>query len=297
MRATVIVSIVLVAASLAILCSAANVSFPAGMTWQNIAWCPSGYNGECQSMKLVEPWQTAVDVDLFDTSAADMALLRSQGHVVICYFSAGTWEDWRPDADKFPKEVLRHKMESWAGEWWLDIFNDTHVAIIESLMAKRIELGISKGCQAFEPDNVDCYSNSDCILTEDHSAGRQKQLQYNKWIASTCHSNGGLVGLKNDVGQVADLVNDFDFAVNEQCQQYQECTSLLPFIHSNKAVFQVEYHGSVDAVCSQIVSQEGSPLFSVKVAVGGLWHDCGNSSSSSSSGSAAPSSSSSSGNN
>ncbi len=263
--------------------SSSNVSFPAGMRWQNIAWCPQGYNGECQNMKWVQPDQIAVDVDLFDTSATDIALLKSQGHQVICYFSAGTWESWRPDADQFPKEVLRHKMESWAGEWWLDIFNSTHLAIIERLMAKRIQLGIAKGCQAFEPDNVDCYSNADCLLTESHATGSQKQLEYNTWLANTCHNNGGLIGLKNDVGQASDLVDMYDFAVNEQCQQYQECTSLLPFIHQNKAVFQVEYHGSVAQVCGDIVSQEGSALFSVKVAVAGLWVDCGSAPSGSSS--------------
>ena len=269
--------------------SSNNISFPAGMTWQNIAWCPTGYNSECQNMTYVEGWQIAVDVDLFDTSIDDINLLKQQGHLVICYFSAGTWEDWRPDAKNFPKDVLRHKMESWPGEWWLDIFNDSHVAVIEGLMAKRIELGISKGCQAFEPDNVDCYSNPDCLLTEDRATGRSKQLTYNKWLAATCHANGGLVGLKNDVGQVNDLVGHFDFAVNEACQQYQECTSLLPFLHANKAVFQVEYQGTVAEVCGNVVSQEGSSLFSVKVAVEGLWADCpsNSSSSGSSSGSSA----------
>ena len=36
--------------------------------------------------------------DLFDQ--ADMIpSLKSQGHTVICYFSAGSWEAWRPDAN------------------------------------------------------------------------------------------------------------------------------------------------------------------------------------------------------
>lgn len=47
--------------------------------------------------------------------------------------------------------------------------------------------------------------------------------------------------MKNDLDQVAGLVDDFDFAVNEQCHQYNECESLTPFTEQNKAVFNAEY--------------------------------------------------------
>jgi hypothetical protein len=42
------------------------------------------------------------DIDLFDHSAAVVAGLHAQGRKVVCYLSAGTWEDWRPDATQFP---------------------------------------------------------------------------------------------------------------------------------------------------------------------------------------------------
>ena len=38
------------------------------------------------------------DVDLFDTTAAQVAALRAAGRRVICYVSVGTYEPWRPDA-------------------------------------------------------------------------------------------------------------------------------------------------------------------------------------------------------
>jgi hypothetical protein len=49
------------------------------------------------------------------------------------------------------------------------------------------------------------------------------------------------VGLKNDLDQVADLVVDFDFAVNEQCHEYDECETLTPFVEAGKPVFNAEY--------------------------------------------------------
>ncbi len=41
------------------------------------------------------------DVDLFDTSINDIQTLQSVGRVVVCYFSAGTYEGWRPDWQNF----------------------------------------------------------------------------------------------------------------------------------------------------------------------------------------------------
>ena len=40
---------------------------------------------------------TAYDVDVFDRSASTISTLRAKGRKVICYFSAGSVETWRPD--------------------------------------------------------------------------------------------------------------------------------------------------------------------------------------------------------
>ena len=56
-------------------------------------------------------------------------------------------------------------------------------------------------------------------------------------------------GLKNDVEQVSQLVDDFDWALNEQCFQYDECGAYTEFVRRGKAVFGVEYTGSASAVC------------------------------------------------
>ncbi len=60
------------------------------------------------------------DVDLFDAPQEVIDQLRDDGRVVICYFSAGSYEDWRSDADRFPDSV-KGKDNGWPGELWLDI--------------------------------------------------------------------------------------------------------------------------------------------------------------------------------
>jgi len=62
-----------------------------------------------------------------------------------------------------------------------------------------------------------------------------------KSIAGEARKRGLLVGLNNDLDQVAGLVDDFDFAVDEQCHQFSECSLLQPFIDAGKPVFNAEY--------------------------------------------------------
>jgi hypothetical protein len=41
------------------------------------------------------------DIDLFDTDKETIDHLKRMGKKIICYFSAGTSEDWRPDFEEF----------------------------------------------------------------------------------------------------------------------------------------------------------------------------------------------------
>ncbi|RME86412.1 MAG: endo alpha-1,4 polygalactosaminidase, partial [Caldilineae bacterium] len=59
------------------------------------------------------------DIDLFDAPQQVIDDLHGAGRRVICYFSAGTWESWRPDAGDFPEEVLGNALAHAPGERWL----------------------------------------------------------------------------------------------------------------------------------------------------------------------------------
>jgi hypothetical protein len=96
------------------------------------------------------------DVDLFDTPQATINALHAQGRKVICYFSAGTFEDWRPDADDWDKAALGKPMGDWEGEWWADV----RAPSVRRVMEKRIAKAAQKGCDAVDPDNVDAYVSS-----------------------------------------------------------------------------------------------------------------------------------------
>jgi hypothetical protein len=58
--------------------------------------------------------------------------------------------------------------------------------------------------------------------------------------------------LKNDIEQVSPLIDQFDFANDEECVEYNECDVLLPFIKSGEAVLEVEYSLPTQSFCPRL---------------------------------------------
>lgn len=173
------------------------------------------------------------DIDFYDNSAGAVAALHAQGHKVICYFSAGTREAWRPDANQFPPSVIGNDDVGWPGEKWLDI---RQIDVLAPIMRARLDVCRAKGFDGIEPDNIEGYDeNTGFPLTA------QDQLNYNTWIANEAHSRGLSVGLKNDPNQVPELLPYFDWALTEDCFKQNWCNQLMPFINAGKAVFAAEY--------------------------------------------------------
>ncbi|GAA2368738.1 endo alpha-1,4 polygalactosaminidase [Dactylosporangium salmoneum] len=173
------------------------------------------------------------DIDGADSTKAQVAALHKAGRKVICYVDAGSYEDWRADAAKFPADVRGKAMDGWAGEQWLDV---RRWDALGPILAARFADCKAKGFDAVDPDNMDGYANdSGFPLTA------ADQLAFNQRVAALAHSLGLAAGLKNDLEQVSALQPYFDFAVNEQCVKYRECGLLAPFTSAKKPVFHVEY--------------------------------------------------------
>jgi hypothetical protein len=185
---------------------------------------------------------TMYDIDLFETPSRVIDQLHADDRVVVCYFSAGAWENWRPDADGFP-EIVLGRNNGWPGERWLDV---RRLDLLGPIMEARLDLAVAKGCDGVEPDNVDGYQNATGFpLTA------ADQTAYNTFLAEEAHERGLSIGLKNDLAQVRQLVTLFDWALNEQCFEFDECEALRPFVDDGKAVFGVEYDLPPSAFCPE----------------------------------------------
>jgi hypothetical protein len=209
---------------------------PVGTTWQ---WQLSG-------LPIDTSFDVAAyDVDLFTTTDEELATLKADGRKVICYFSAGSWEGFRPDVADLPAAVKGGPLDApFQDELWLDIRS----AEVRTVMQRRLDLAAARGCDAVEPDNVDGYGNDTGFeLTS------ADQLDYNRFIAAGAHARGLSVGLKNNVDQLADFVRDFDWALNEECFTFKECAQYQDnFLAADKAVFHAEYvdPDQLAAVCA-----------------------------------------------
>jgi hypothetical protein len=183
------------------------------------------------------------EVDGFETPASSVAKLHRQGRRVVCYLDVGSWESFRPDATRFPARVLGNAYSGYPDERWLDI---RQIGLLAPILRKRFDICRRKGFDAVEPDNVAGYENeSGFPLTA------ADQLRFNRWVAGEVHRRGMSVALKNDPGQVQQLVGSFDFAVVESCFAYDECGMFSPFVAAGKAVFVAEYEKPPAEICAQ----------------------------------------------
>lgn len=214
-----------------LLASATPIVVPANASWH------LQLNG-----KLQTPNRQVYDIDLYDTSKQTITTLKGRGRIVICYFSAGTWEDWRSDAASYPKAALGKALPAWPGERWLDYRRND----VRALLAKRLDLAVSKGCDGVDPDNVDGYSNDNGLKLT-----MSEQLDFNRWLATQAHARNLSVGLKNAIDLLPQLAEHFDFAINESCYRYNECDGYRLMRSQGKAIFIAEYRTLDNKLCKR----------------------------------------------
>ncbi len=193
-----------------------------GTTWQ---WQLSGTIDTSLDVAMY-------DVDLFDAPDAVLAELKGRGIKVVCYFSAGSHEEWRPDAADVPAAAIGGALDDWPGERWVDIRSPA----VRTWTLARLDRAKQRGCDAVEPDNVDGYDN-----TTGFPLTAANQLDFARFLAREAHARRLSIGLKNNLGQVRQLVGEYDWALDEECAAHDECDELAPFIDAGKAVFHVEY--------------------------------------------------------
>lgn len=175
------------------------------------------------------------DIDGFEATKADVRALHRRRRRAICYLDVGSWENFRPDADRFPRSVIGNRYAGFPNERWLDI---SRFHLFEAPLKARIAMCARKRFDAVEPDNIAGWE------PENHTGfhiTRADQLRFNRWIARQVHARGMAVALKNDGRQAKQLLGSFDFAIVEECFQYHECGYYKPFISHHKAVFEAEY--------------------------------------------------------
>jgi hypothetical protein len=212
--------------------------------------------GRWEPQPTTAPWQwqlqgkidTSVpaavyDVDGFEVSKRTVRKLHRLGRKVVCYLDVGSWENYRPDARQFPQSVIGRRYEGFPDERWLDV---RRFHLFAKPLKHRFDLCAHKEFDAVEPDNLAGWENRTGF-----PIARQDQLRFNRWVAREVNARGMAVALKNDGSQAKELVGDFDFAIVEQCFQYEECGPYRTFVQNGKAVFEAEYELTPERFCPE----------------------------------------------
>jgi len=190
------------------------------------------------------PGVTVYDLDGELTSAQTVAQLHAANPniKVICYFDAGVYESYRSDAARFPASVIGKPDVGWENSYWLDI---RQTDILLPIMTDRMQHWCKdKGFDAIEPDETEVWSNDSGFPIT-----RAQNNAYSIQIAAIAHSLGLSVGLKGNTTEAPDLWSYFDWMLNEQCWEFDECDLLRDsFLNNGKAVLNIEYN--VDPNCA-----------------------------------------------
>lgn len=229
-----------------VVAAASGCSAAAGSKGEEAShWMPTP--GLSWQIQYDGPIDTNVEADVFDldwqdTTAETARALKDRGKRLICYVNAGAWENWRADKKAFPSAVIGKAMADWPAEKWLDIRRHD---VLLPLMIARINTCRLKGFDAIDADNIDGYTQDTGFpLT------KQNAQTYFEALAAAAHERGLSIGLKNSQGLLAESGQIVDFAVNEQCLQYHDCDAYDPLLAAGKAVFHIEYKGTLESVCA-----------------------------------------------
>ncbi|RKF80823.1 putative endo alpha-1,4 polygalactosaminidase [Golovinomyces cichoracearum] len=172
------------------------------------------------------------DIDLFSNNAKIITSLHAADRKVICYFSAGSYEPFRPDTKNFHPSDRGGQLDEWPGEYWLD----TNSRNVRNIMKNRLKLAAQIGCDGVDPDNIDAYDNANGFGLTIADA-----INFLKFLATEAHSHNLSIGLKNGGKLVPDVLDFMQWDVNEQCLQFDECDMFQPFVKAGKPVFHIEY--------------------------------------------------------
>ncbi|KAG2490733.1 hypothetical protein HYH03_010888 [Edaphochlamys debaryana] len=244
--------------------------------WQ---WQLTGSN--FRPMLMTKPDVIDVDVDAVEdmlAQAKQLSIARTS-YKLICYFSSGTFEEFRTDADAergvdwaavyrtlggmggtaagkaVPGPLFLQYMDyPWVDEIWFAI--DSTAArdvLVQQVMIPRMQSAVRAGCDAIEMDNVDTYQNVP-QTSKKRGVTLAQNLAYNQALLDAAHGLGLSVGLKNAVGMLTERFADgrrvadaYDWFLSEECYTYDECDSYQKSIKRPASVFAVEYCDAIKA--------------------------------------------------
>ncbi|MFK7602729.1 endo alpha-1,4 polygalactosaminidase [Deinococcus sp. SM5_A1] len=199
---------------------------------------------QTQAQVRVPAGITLIDLDGFETTAAQVDSLKKQGLYVVCYINAGSYEPYRPDSARYPARLKLGVDPSWEDEAFVDVRDVFRPrSVLADILQERLRICHKKGFQAVEPDNLQNDEN-----VPGGVISLQDQVDFSGWLADEAHAQGLAIFQKNGPDKVLlkdrtgrRLADKFDGILNESCQEFDECAPLAEYVRRGKPALNVEY--------------------------------------------------------
>lgn len=190
----------------------------------------------------------------------------------ICYVNAFQTQDDEPGVDRpdersnWPQDLVLTSLgddPNWGGEYLVDISTADRRERAAQWVEQMVDTCAAKGFDAVEFDNLDSWTRfDDTPVGPQVPFEREEAVAFAELITDHAHGLGLAVGQKNtsDLGRETSLeVIGFDFAVAEQCGEYDECAAYTEVFGSR--VVDVEYG---DAGLARACSSAGAQIAVVR---------------------------------
>lgn len=222
---------------------------------------PSGFpTGGTADYQLGTPYAPAAEVTVLvrDSTAGPAA-----GVYNVCYVNGfqtqpGDTATW---LSEHPELVLTVGGDvvadpGWPDEVLFDTSTPVNRAALVRLLTPTLQLCAGKGFQAVEFDNLDSFTRSRGALTADDN------LAFARELVAVAHGLGLDAGQKN----AAEFASrgpglGFDFAIAEECLQYDECGSYTS-VYGDR-VIDVEYTDNLDQPFAELCERTDRPAMTI----------------------------------
>ncbi|CAN5364297.1 endo alpha-1,4 polygalactosaminidase [soil metagenome] len=184
----------------------------------------------------------------------------AEGIYSICYlngFQTQPGADWPDDLVLVDDSGERLVDPNWPDENIIDISSREKRVRAASRLYDGIDLCAAKGFDAVEFDNLDSFSRSDGQLTLDDA------VQYATLL--TAHAHGaGLAAAQKNTGELGVRGRDeigFDFAVVEECDQFDECGTFTEVY--GERVIDIEYTDELRRPFEEVCAAASTPATTI----------------------------------
>ena len=193
--------------------------------------------------------------------------LEGRGTYSICYVNAFQTQDDEDGVDRpdersnWPQDLVLTSLgddPEWGGEYLVDLSTAAQRARAAAHVEQMVHACAAKGFAAVELDNLDSWTRfDDTPVAAQVPFGRAEAVAYAELVTDHAHAEGLAVGQKNTVElgrRLSREVVGFDFAVAEQCGQYDECAGYTDVFGAR--VVAIEYTGAgFAAACASVGSR------------------------------------------